>query len=256
MRKIIEIESLSLTIDKTEILKDFSLRVEERSKTALVGPNGAGKTSLLKCILGLYPSSSNIYIDGERLETISAKNRAVKMAYVPQAVSALPSISAAEFLRLSRYAHSNLFSFVDGETDFIISSSLDKVGLSSSDDKLITTFSLGERQRLLLASALCQDAEILLLDEPTAYLDPSSEELVFSILDELSKSGRTILFVSHDVNRAALFADRIVAIKNGALCFSGTVSDFMTEESLSSVYGSSFCLLAHPRRGIPMMVPR
>ena len=120
MQSTIEVKSLTLKLGPEQILNEVSFSISPQSKTAIIGPNGAGKTSLLRSILGFHPSRSNVFIDGERLETISAKRRASKIAYVPQSVSAMPAISAREFLQMSRYAHSTLFDSFSGGSEQII----------------------------------------------------------------------------------------------------------------------------------------
>ena len=256
MKAVIEVDRLSCKLGGADILKNLSFSLESGSRLVVVGPNGSGKTTLLRCLLGIHASSSSVYLDEERLESIPAIRRAAKLAYVPQAVATLPAISATEFLRLSRYAHSTLLdSFGKSSVEELVCF-LELVKLEDRADKLITTFSQGEKQRLLIAAALCQDSPTLLLDEPTAFLDPKNEEHVFSVLGSLSDAGKTILMVSHDVNRAALFADRILALKDGELQFSGLAREFMTAEALGELYGDNFCLVEHPSRSIPMMVPK
>lgn len=252
----IEIEGLGCRLGNRRVLHEVTFSVMRGTCTALVGANGAGKTSLLRCILGLQRSEGSIRLHGSELRRLSVKERARLMAYVPQRVDAASQLTSREFVELALYSRRGFFESRSPQGQKEVESALCRLGLSDYSDAALSELSQGERQRLLVAAALCQDTPLMLLDEPTAYLDPTADQQLYSLLNELKRNGRTLLIVSHDLNRAALFADSIVALKNGRVSFSGSSKDFMTEQVLNDIYGGAFYLLPHPSADLSMIVPK
>ena len=254
---ILTVDALSCALAGNEILKGVSLTVPAGACVALIGPNGAGKTTLLKCLNRILPfSRGTVTIDGKDLDAYSQPELATKIAYVPQAQGRFLDFTVFDFVLLSRYPHLSPFSSISTADKDAARQALALTGMERFADRVHATLSGGERQKVFIAAALAQEAPILLLDEPTTFLDPHHQEEIMTILHHINRlENRTILSVTHDLNSAMLISDRIVALRQGEILFTGTPAEAMTETVLKSVYGSSFVFVSHPETGQSMLVP-
>ena len=237
MAHLVEIEGLSLEIDGNGILDGIDLSVEKGEFVAVVGPNGSGKTTLLKCLDMLHDDwRGSISLNGKELREFSRRELARTVAYVPQQLGTLPDYSVRTFIALSRYAW-------DGD-DGAVERALTAVGMSEFADRSLNSLSGGELQKVSIASALAQETDVVLLDEPTAFLDPKYCQQIWNLLSDMkSKGGRTFIAVTHDLNSAASCADRLCGLKNGRLFASLPPSDFMDKALLDSLFDADFSLL-------------
>jgi len=253
----ISIQDLSLSIGKSCLLDNVSLEVEAGSMVAIIGSNGAGKTTLLKCLLGLMkPDSGTLKVNGKLTSQYSRPELARELAYVPQLLEASVPFTVLDFVMMGRYAHEGGFSSGDEDGLRVAKNALKRIEMSHFESRTIQTLSGGERQKICIAAALAQESPILILDEPSAHLDPRQREEVHSILSEIAQTDQlTILTVTHDLNWAAMEYDYIYGMSQGRVLVEGSTEEVITQEDLHKVFGVCFTLIPHPETGKPMVIP-
>lgn len=252
----IDIKQVSLQMGRKTILNEVSFQVERGEYLAIIGPNGAGKTSLLRCLIRLINTFTGwIKVHGVDNRALSQRELAISAAYVPQAGAGIMPFTVRQFLMMNRYAHLNHFTPVSQIDHDRVMSALARTGTGSIAERRLSTLSGGERQKVMLAAALVQGSPALLLDEPTTFLDPRHEADVRQILGGAHSSGHTIVEVTHDLNAAALIADRVVALKRGRVVFLGTPEELMDEDVLEEIYDHRFLLSPHPHTGELIALP-
>ena len=256
-RTIVGIEHFSCTLSGKEILKDISLTVREGEYLSIVGPNGSGKTTLLKCLVRiLRGSGGRIAIAGKEIESFRQRDLACLISYVPQADGRSSPFTVDEFLLMARYPYLSPFSSARKSDEEAVQTAMETTGTGHLAGRLLATLSGGERQKVFIAAALAQDTKVMLLDEPTTFLDPKHDADVRALLSRINRNhGVTIVSVTHDINAAALAGGRIVALKKGALVFSGGPGEFMDQGVLRTIYGTEFCFVNHPVTGGRLVVP-
>jgi len=255
--KLIEIENFSFSIDRKSILKDISVSIKKGEYVSIVGPNGAGKTTLIKCLNRILSGGTGtIEVEGKQLDTYKQKDLARRISYVPQANGHHFSFSVREFIMMGRYPYISPFSSVSAQDEAAVERAIKLTGTKKWADRLITTLSGGERQKVLIAAALAQEADVLLLDEPITFLDPGYQDEIYAILKSINlDQGITIISATHDINSAVLHSQKIIALKEGSLCFFGSPRDIMNNDKLYKLYGKSFLFIDHPEAGIPIILP-
>lgn len=253
----LRIRNLSLSMGGSCLLDDVSLSVEAGEKVAVVGANGAGKTTLLKCLLGLMtPDAGRIEVNGVLTSDYSRMEMARQLAYVPQLLEASVPFTVLDFVMMGRYAHEGGFSLADDEGVVVAKEALARIGMTRFSHRTIQTLSGGERQKICIAAALVQQSSILVLDEPSAHLDPRQREEVHELLSEIAQSDDlTLLTVTHDLNWAAMDFDRIIGMSEGRVIADGVPKDLMTTENLHAIFGVEFLLCPHPETGKTMVIP-
>jgi len=255
--KAIEVEDLSFSIGEKSILRGISLGVERGEFVSIIGPNGAGKSTLLKCLVRVNRGwSGAVRLKGRGLGEYSQRELARVMSYVPQARDGAMPFTVLEFVLMGRYPYLGPFSVIDEADEAAALEVLEMVGMKDFARRAMRTLSGGERQKALIAGALSQGAEIMLLDEPTTFLDPRHEHEIINILGCINRDhGVTIVSVTHDINHAALFSNRIIAIKDGAVVFCGRPEEMMKENVLGAIYEKPFTFVNHPVTGTPLIIP-
>ena len=254
----IKIENLRFSYGLRNALKDITLTVRKGEYLSIVGPNGAGKTTLLKCVNRIYRGNTgSIQVAGKPLRQYSQKELACSVAYVPQASGRRrPPFTVYEYVMMARYPYLSPFSTVSPEDKKAVARALEETETSPLADRYMDTLSGGECQKVYLAGALAQGVHILLLDEPTTFLDPKHEADIQALLWRSNhKKSTTIVSVTHDINRATLASDRVVAMKEGAIVFDGTSKEFMTNAVLEKIYSRSFIFTKHPQSDKTVIVP-
>ena len=254
---VIRVDHFSFRIGGKEILRDVSFSVRRGQYVAIVGPNGAGKTTLIKCLDRLLTGGTGrIEICGRPLAEYRQRELARRVSYVPQADGRVSPFTVEQFVLMGRYPYLSPFSAVSREDRRAVRESMELTATSQFADRLLETLSGGERQNVYIAAALAQGAEILLLDEPTAFLVYRHEADILGLLARVNRhSGVTIVTVTHDVNHAALQSDRIVALCEGEVVFRGPAGEIMKPEVLRRIYGAEFLLVDHPQTHLPVIVP-
>jgi iron complex transport system ATP-binding protein len=254
----IAVRDFSFRLGKKQILRDVSFCVRAGEYLSIVGPNGAGKTTLLKCLDRIYTGGTGqIEIFSRPLASYGQKELARRVSYVPQADGRVFPFTVAEFVLMGRYPYLSPFSTITREDREAVRQALKQTATSKLADRQLDTLSGGERQKVYIAGALAQGADVLLLDEPTTFLDYRHQAEVRDLLARANRqSGVTVVAVTHDVNRAVLDSNRIVALREGTVVFSGSPTEIMRTDVIESIYGTSVLLADHPRAAIPMIVPQ
>lgn len=219
---------------------------------AILGPNGSGKTTLLRVLTGTVPlRSGDVFLCGSPALALTPKERAKRVAVVPQRVDALPHVRVREMVLLGRYPYLRWFGAYAPADIAVAESALAVVGATDLTDRMVNELSGGELQRVLLARALAQDAPALLLDELSAGLDMARMMALFDVLDAHRLRGTCLVTVMHDVNLAALYATRIVALRAGRVLFDGPTHEVFTEENLQALYDIPIHVFLHPTAPVP-----
>ncbi len=254
---VIEINNLSLSISNKTILDSVSLQIYEGDYLSIIGPNGAGKTSLLKCLMRIYSGSDRaIKFMGMPIEKFSQKNLAKLISYVPQSDGRIFPFTVEEFVMMGRYPHLSPFTSFSAEDKKSVQAALELTRTKQFSERQLNTLSGGERQIVFIAAALAQGADILLLDEPTTFLDPKHEQEIYKILRKINKElGKTIVSVTHDINSAVLQSAKVIILKNGEINFAGKANEIMSNKILEKAYEKSFTFANHPITGQTIIAP-
>ncbi len=253
---IIQIENLSIELSGNTILKDISLSINEGEYVSIIGPNGAGKTTLIKCLAGIYRDwTGSIQIDGKSFSNYGTKELAKLQSYVPQAEGRTNPLTVAEFVAMGRYPHLSAFTTLQTTDYTAIDSAIERAGLEAFRHRKMNTLSGGERQMAFIAAALAQGTQILLLDEPSTFLDYCHQTEVATLLKSACReSGITVVAVHHDINTAAACSDQIHALKEGSTAFIGTPAEAVNSNVLESIYGTAFHTIPSPGRPHPFVI--
>ena len=219
--------------------RGLDVRLEKGEVLALLGPNGGGKTTLLKTLLGLLgPKAGEVRLGGAALSSRSIRERARLIAYVPQTHVATFAFSVETVVLMGRTAHGDLFARPTSRDRMVAMAALDRLGIAQLAPRPYTMISGGERQLVLLARALAQEPQFIVLDEPTANLDFGNQGKVMREIRALAASGLGVLFTTHDPNHALRAADRACLLRNGELVAEGPVKKILTREQLEALYGA------------------
>ena len=233
----LQAENIQLRFGGNRVLQGVSLRVERGDIVGLVGPNGAGKTSLLNIISGiLKPQSGMVYLNGEDVWELGSKDRAKQVAMVPQDPAIPEGFTALEVVLMGRHPHLGFLQW-EGLADLEVCQRV--MGLTDTwtfSRRLVYSLSGGERQRVFIARALAQQAQLLLLDEPTANLDIQHQLQVMELMGTLTRQGLTVITAMHDLSLAARFCDRIVILFDGKILASGSPETVLTPENLRQAF--------------------
>lgn len=224
--------------------------------TAVVGPNGSGKSTLVRALLRRVPLTSGAMFVGERsVADIAPRDFAQLAAVVPQREEPVLPLRVEEFVGLGRHAHRTAFGAMRTADRRAVSNAIERAGVADTASRRTDELSGGEWQRVRIARALAQETSLLVLDEPTAFLDIAHEMAVFELLDALAREGRTVLLVSHQLNLVARFAAHIVLLHTGHVAAAGTVDDVMRGEILERVYDWPLVVTRDPAIGAPALLP-
>jgi iron complex transport system ATP-binding protein len=255
---VLEAKNFFLSLGGREILHDVSFRIARGEYVTIVGPNGAGKTTLLKCFDRLIGGGiGELSICGKSVGEYRQRELARLIAYVPQADGRLIPFTVEQFLLMCRYPYLSPFASVSKEDRRVVREALERTDTVQFADRILTTLSGGERQKVYIAAALAQGASIWLLDEPTTFLDYGRQSEILSLLAAANRQYIvTIVSVTHDLNHAVLETDRVVAIKEGRVAFNGPPGEIMKPDVLERIYGTPLLLVDHPQASVPMIVPR
>jgi len=284
------VSNLTLEIEKRRLLDGVSFGVLPGEYVAVIGPNGAGKTTLLRAIDMIFTNwSGEILLYSNRLEIPGAgyvspatqggcagpkatahtgcgigksirhdsrKRIAQKIAFVQQLSTSTFTFTVRQMVEMGRYPHLNPLAPLDETDHEIVRQAMHDMAVTEFADRPVETLSGGERQRVLLAAALAQEPELLLLDEPTTYLDYRHQQELSRYLRKINRErGTTIIEVTHDVNRTMSDVDHVIALAGGRVAFDGTPEQLLQNDRLKNIYGIEFHLLPHPDRPFPVLFP-
>ena len=241
----------------TLVVDDVSLSVARGSIVGLIGPNGSGKTTLVRLMNGtLKPARGTVSLDGIPLTALSRRDLARRIAVVPQETQVTFDFSALEIVLMGRYAHLGAFALEGPDDVSIARQALAATGTAALEARQFATLSGGEKQRVVIASALAQSSDILLLDEPTTALDIGFQSEIASLLVRLNREhGTTMVVSTHDLNLAAMLCTTLVLLKSGRVLAQGATKDVLTAANIRELYGVDADVTYHPRAGHLTVVP-
>jgi iron complex transport system ATP-binding protein len=253
----IEVRSLSLRVGETALLDDLSFSVADGTSLAVIGPNGAGKTTLLRCLLRIHTRwTGHIRILGRDLRDFRQRQLARRLAYVPQLEGRHFPFTVREFVSMSRYPHRDAFGGSTAGDKKAIDRALTLADVESMADARIEILSGGERQEVLIAAALAQEARILLLDEPTAFLDYRHSVRIHEILSTIrAETGTTTILVTHDLNEALVVANEVLALRSGRRVYHGPVSGLLDPAVPAEIFGVGFEVIDRGGGAPAILVP-
>jgi iron complex transport system ATP-binding protein len=239
------------------VVSDLDLDLTDGSFTAIVGPNGCGKSTLLRALGRLMrPASGQVLLDGRAIARTPTREVARVLGLLPQAPIAPEGLTVADLVARGRHPHQSWLRQWSRDDEALVAEALSWTDMADLADRPVDALSGGQRQRAWISMALAQGTDLLLLDEPTTYLDLSHQIDVLELVGRLhAERGRTVVVVLHDLNLAARYAQRLVAMKDGALVASGTPDEVLTESLLADVFDLEARVLPDPVTGTPMVVP-
>ncbi|MEK5148970.1 ABC transporter ATP-binding protein [Psychrobacillus sp. FSL K6-4615] len=254
MNNIFKIEQLTAGYENTKILNGINMSIEAGKVTTIIGPNGCGKSTLLKTIGRiLKKQQGNIYIQGENMKSMPTKEIAKRLAMLSQAPSAPGELKVEELISYGRYPHRKNVNRLTTKDKEMIEWAMTVTNTLEFRSRNLSQLSGGQRQRVWLAMALAQETDILLLDEPTTYLDMSHQLEVLNIVKRLNEEhGCTIIMVLHDINHAARFSHHLVTMKKGEIMKCGTPFEIISCEVLRVVFQIDACIIQDPKLQIPI----
>jgi len=248
---------LSLAYDGREVVTGLDLALPPGAVTVIVGPNGCGKSTLLRGLARLLrPVGGTVLLDGTPLHTLASRDVARTVGILPQSPTAPEGITVADLVGRGRHPHQGWFRQWDAADDGVVAAALEATGTVELAGRRVDELSGGQRQRVWIAMALAQDPDILLLDEPTTFLDVTHQLEVLDLLADLNRErGTTVAMVLHDLNLAARYADHLVVMRDGEITALGHPSDVLTAELVADAFALRARVVADPVTGSPMVVP-
>ena len=247
---------MTLAYDQREVAADLSVAIPDGSFTVIVGPNACGKSTLLRALSGLLaPRAGSVVLDGAAISSYRAKEVARRLGLLPQTAIAPDGISVADLVARGRYPHQKLLRQWTPEDEEQVALAMEATGVTALADRAVDELSGGQRQRVWMAMALAQQTGILLLDEPTTYLDIAHQVDVLDLCADLNEQGRTLVAVLHDLNQATRYATHMIAMKSGAVVAEGDPSEIITADLVESVYGLKCEVIPDPQTNTPLVVP-
>ena len=252
---ILQAQQLDIGYGATRIVQDLSFSPPPGKVTALIGPNGCGKSTLLKAFARiLTPQAGSLSLDGKAYRDLSARYLARKVAFLPQVLPIPEGVSVRQLVAYGRSPHNSLWGRLSGADQHSVEQALQRMELETLADRPLSDLSGGQRQRAWLAMILAQDAAIVLLDEPTTYLDISHQVELLDLMRALSAEGKTVITVLHDINQACRYADHLAVMQAGRLVASGAPGDVLNAELVCRVFDVQVQIMREPVAGTPMCI--
>ena len=250
-------EGVRLAYDERVVVENLDLALPDGSFTAIVGPNGCGKSTLLRALGRLLrPTSGQVLLDGRAIARTPTREVAKVLGLLPQTPVAPEGITVADLVARGRHPHQSWLRQWSRDDEAVVAEALTWTGMGELADRPVDALSGGQRQRAWISMALAQGTDLLLLDEPTTYLDLAHQIDVLDLVARLhTERGRTVVVVLHDLNLAARYAQRLVAMKDGVLVASGPPAEVLTEALLAEVFDLEARILTDPVTGTPLVVP-
>lgn len=252
----ISVKNLSVAYEENLIIDNMNLSIPSGEISIIIGANGCGKSTLLKTIARVIkPKSGDIFINGKNIREQKEKHLAAQVAFLPQGPVCPPGLTVKELIAFGRFPHQKLMGGLKSHDKDIIQWAMEETELKDYADREIGNLSGGQRQRAWIAMTLAQETDIIMLDEPTTYLDMSYQLEVLKVLERLNKNKKiTVVIVLHELNNACRFASNIIGLKQGNLICQGTPVDVITKESLKEIYGINARLQLSENKQYPVCV--
>ena len=249
------IRNLTLSIDGKKILDSISLEFSSVGLVTILGPNGSGKSTLIKCIAGVYDQwTGEIILEGRDIRSFSIMERARIVSYVPQLLEVYADYSVWDFLEMSYYPHLSDFGSLSTRDRKFGAEILERFNLTKFRNRSLMNLSGGERQRVFIAASVFQRPKLLLLDEPTSFLDPKIQDDINEVIFSLQKD-MSVILISHDINSTLINSKRIIALKSGRSFYDGSPGDILNENRLNQLYDKKFQMIKHPSSNVEIVIP-
>lgn len=237
MNAIIKAQNISVSINEKEIVHGISLDIPEGKVTAIIGPNGCGKSTTLKALSRILHYKGSVTFKGQEMSTLSQREFAKCLAILTQSPQAPSDLTVNDLVEMGRFPHRGFLGRAGKDDKEHVEWALEQTGVKEMRYRLLNTLSGGERQRAWIAMALAQRPEVLLLDEPTTYLDICHQLEIMQLIGRLNQElGLTVVMVVHDLNHAIMYADHVVVVKAGQLVTSGAPREIITADLLADVF--------------------
>lgn len=249
---------LTVAYGGMRVLNQLELTLPAGRISALCGPNGSGKSTLLKTCVGLLrPKTGDVWLDGQRVSDIPPRHLARHVALLPQHPVVPDGLTVTEVVTLGRHPYRRWLARPSAADRCAVTAAMVAAGVVELAERRLETLSGGERQRAWLALTLAQESRVLLLDEPTTFLDPKHQVAMLSLVRDIARArGLTVVWVLHDLNHAAGWSDYLVLFRQGAVAMAGAPGDILTAANVHHVFGLETVIIPHPETGHPLCVPR
>ena len=251
-------DALTLAYDGRTVAEDLGVVIPDRSFTVIVGPNACGKTTLLRALARmLKPRQGSVFLDGQVISSFPAKEVARRLGLLPQSSIAPDGITVADLVARGRYPHQRLLRQWSREDATVVAESMRATGVDDLAERLVDELSGGQRQRVWMAMALAQETDLLLLDEPTTYLDIAHQMDILDLCAELhQEQGRTLVAVLHDLNHAARYATHMIAMRGGEVLATGAPEEVVTAANVEKIFELPCRVMPCPETGTPLVIPK
>ncbi|MDO5093564.1 MAG: ABC transporter ATP-binding protein [Propionibacteriaceae bacterium] len=256
MNPLLEAQALSVSYGDGDIVRDVDLAIPDGGFTTIVGPNACGKSTLLRALARLLPpSQGRVLLDGQPISSLPSRQMARRLALLPQAQTMPEGLRVRDLVARGRFPHQSFFRRWSDDDERAVARALAVTSTSAIADRLVDELSGGQRQRAWIATLLAQDTPIVLLDEPTTFLDLTHQIEVLELCASLQRDGRTVVAVLHDLGLAARYATHMVAMKEGRISAQGTPAEVITPEIMRDTFGLACLVVDDPVTGTPLVVP-
>jgi ABC-type cobalamin/Fe3+-siderophores transport system ATPase subunit len=251
-------EGATIGYDNRVISEGLSVSIPDRSFTVIVGANACGKSTLLRALARLIkPSTGRVVLDGQTITSYPAKEVARRLGLLPQTSIAPEGITVADLIARGRYPHQKLLRQWSKEDEAAVIAAMDATKVTALSHRLVDELSGGQRQRVWVAMVLAQETPLLLLDEPTTFLDITHQIELLDLMGDLNRrNGQTIVAVLHDLNHACRYASHIIAMRDGKVIAEGPPRDIVTAELVEKVFGLACIIIDDPISHTPLVIPR
>ena len=258
VQSALETKSVTLAYEQNVIAKNLSVEIPNGKFTVIVGPNGCGKSTLLRSLSRLLlPQSGEILLNGENIHSQSTREVAKKLGLLPQSAIAPNGIKVIDLVSRGRFPHQKWFQTWSEADQKAVELAMQATGVMDFSQHNVDQLSGGQRQRVWVAMALAQETSLLLLDEPTTYLDIAHQIELMDLFQDLNRiQGHTLVAVLHDLNHACRYADHLIMIKAGEVIATGSPNEIVTEALIKQVFGLSCLILPDPISNTPLIIPR
>lgn len=249
-------ENVTVQYDHRVISKNLTIKIPDESFTVIIGPNACGKSTLLRTLSNLIkPSAGHVLLDGKKISTYKTKEVAKKLGLLPQTSTAPDGITVANLVAHGRYPYQNLIQQWTDADEQAVMNAMELTNTAELANRFVDELSGGQRQRVWVAMVLAQQTSLLLLDEPTTYLDIAHQIDLLELFKDLQEQGNTLVAVLHDLNHAARYATHLITMKGGKVIAEGAPADIVTEELIEEVFGLKCKVISDPITHTPLIVP-
>jgi ABC-type cobalamin/Fe3+-siderophores transport system ATPase subunit len=249
-------KDITARYDQRVIFQNLSIAIPDQSFTVIIGPNACGKSTLLRTLSNLLkPAAGHVLLDGKMINAYKSKEAAKKLGLLPQSSTAPDGMTVANLVAHGRYPYQNLIQQWTAEDEHAVMTAMELTKTTELDNRFVDELSGGQRQRVWIAMVLAQQTPLLLLDEPTTYLDISHQIDLLELFTDLNERGNTLVAVLHDLNHAARYATHLIAMKAGKVIAQGKPSEIVTAELVEEVFGLKARIIEDPETHTPLVVP-